>query len=44
MTSPTFTALADIECHSCSLMIRTGDDVVLGDYSWVHPLCAGDVA
>lgn len=39
MSSPIFTALADIECNTCSLMIRKGDDVMLGEFSWVHPLC-----
>lgn len=32
-------AVCELECMDCGLTIRTGDDVVLGRFGWVHPCC-----
>jgi len=40
MTEPSLMrAVCDLECIDCGLTIRTGDDVVLGTFGWVHPCC-----
>lgn len=33
------TAVIELECHVCSLNIHPGDEVVLDDFGWVHPVC-----
>lgn len=37
--SPTFTATVEQECPECGLSIHVGDDVVLGQFAWLHVLC-----
>ena len=38
MTAPTKSRM-DLDCADCGLTIHTGDDVLLGRFGWVHPLC-----
>lgn len=33
------TATVELECYRCGLTIRVGDDIALGEFGWVHPLC-----
>ncbi len=37
-------AQVDLECPVCGLTIHEGDPIVLGPFSWVHPLCDVDHA
>lgn len=37
-------AQVDLECDVCGLNIHTGDPIVLGPNSWIHPLCDADYA
>lgn len=40
MTDPSIVrSVCELECMDCGLSIRTGDDVVLGNFGWVHPTC-----
>ena len=39
MTPSVQTATAELECDRCGLNIHVGDDVVLGYFGWVHPVC-----
>lgn len=37
--SPILTATVEQECPECGLSIHVGDDVMLGQFGWVHPTC-----
>lgn len=41
MTAPVL-ATVDLECDACGLSIHVGDEIVLGDLGWVHPVCGAD--
>lgn len=38
------TATEEIDCASCGLNIHIGDEVVLNDDGWVHPICDPETA
>ena len=42
--TPVLRATIELECDRCGLNIHIGDNVVLGDLGWVHPVCAGNEA
>lgn len=33
------TAVIEIECDRCQLMIRPGMNVVLSEFGWIHDTC-----
>ena len=41
MTPPILTAVEELECCNpfCGLSIHVGDNVVLSEFGWVHPVC-----
>lgn len=37
-------ATVELECYRCGLTLAVGDEIALGTFGWVHPLCVEDNA
>lgn len=40
ITGPRMTAVAKIDCYVCGLTICVGNNIMLGEYGYVHEICA----
>lgn len=39
MSGPVLQATEELDCCGCGLSIHIGDDIVLGQWGWLHPVC-----